>query len=359
MRAKGQMPIDAATRAADDGATGRPAHEVLAWSRSLLDPALRDAVASLPASMRQIAGYHLGWWDACGSPTDGGGGKAIRPALALLSAAVVSGAPADAVPFAVAVELVHNFSLLHDDVMDGDDFRRHRPTAWRVFGLGNAILAGDALLTLAFEVLRGFDRAGDGQPLAILCATIQALIDGQHADIAFESKNDVDLGDCVRMAQGKTGALLDCACSLGALAGGGSPEQVAHLSRFGSRLGLAFQVVDDLLGMWGDPASTGKPAHSDLRNRKKSLPIVAALTSGTAEGDELARWFQREQATAVPELVRAATLVEAAGGRQWCQSRLEALQADALRHLLLVQSTGWASAELITLLSMVVTSQTR
>ena len=84
MRAKGQMPIDAATRAADDGATGRAAHEVLAWSRSLLDPALRDAVASLPASMRQIAGYHLGWWDACGSPTDGGGGKAIRPALVLL-----------------------------------------------------------------------------------------------------------------------------------------------------------------------------------------------------------------------------------------------------------------------------------
>ena len=161
------------------------------------------------------------------------------------------------------------------------------------------------------------------------------------------------------MAQRKTGALLDCACSLGALAGGGSPEQVAHLGQFGSRLGLAFQVVDDLLGMWGDPATTGKPAHSDLRNRKKSLPIVAALTSGTAEGEELARWLQREQATAVPELVRAATLVEAAGGRQWCQSRLEVLQADALRHLLFVQSTGWASAELIALLSMVVTSRSR
>jgi len=139
----------------------RTAAEVLRWSRDLVTPALRAAVTSLPTSMRRITGYHFGWWDADGQAATGDSGKALRPALVLLAAAAVGGTPETAVPAAVAVELVHNFSLLHDDVMDNDATRRHRPTAWRVFGVPAAILAGDALLTLAFDVL-----AASGHPSA-------------------------------------------------------------------------------------------------------------------------------------------------------------------------------------------------
>ena len=338
---------------------GRSASQVLAWSRTLFASALRDAVGSLPDSMGQIAGYHLGWLDARGNPAESDGGKAIRPALALLSAEAVGGAPEDAVPAAVAVELVHNFSLLHDDVIDGDETRRHRPTAWRVFGLANAILAGDALLTLAFEVLADSTPSVAGDPTRTLCATVQALIDGQHADLAFETRTDVHLGECERMAANKTGALLRCACTLGAMAGSGTAEQVDLLGQFGAALGLAFQLVDDVQGIWGDPAKTGKPARSDLGNRKKTLPVVAALESGTAAADDLAAWYRRDSAPTAADLVRAAELVNDAGGRQWCQAQLEGLHGEALAHLRSAGPPTRASAELAALAELVVTSARR
>lgn len=337
---------------------GRSASQVLAWSRTVFAPAMRAAVDSLPPSMRHIAGYHLGWWEADGAPAHGDGGKAIRPALALLSAEAVGGTADAAVPSAVAVELVHNFSLLHDDVIDGDDTRRHRLTAWRVFGVGNAILAGDALLTLAVEVVAadGGSRSGPGGPAAqihTLCATVQALIEGQNADVAFESRVDVDLGECMDMARHKTGALLSCACTLGAIAGGGRAEQVEHLTLFGDHLGLAFQVADDIQGIWGDPRSTGKPVHSDLRNRKKSLPVVAAMESGTPAGDELAAWLSRDGASTMDELAQAAGLVDQAGGRAWSQAQLETLHAEAVGHLGAVGPPARALEELDALARLV------
>jgi geranylgeranyl diphosphate synthase type I len=333
--------------------TGRPVHEVLAWSRDLVGPALRSAVETLPGSMRRIAGYHFGWLDEHGQPAEGGGGKAIRPAMVLLAAEAVGGSPGTAVPAAVAVELVHNFSLLHDDVMDGDTIRRHRPTAWSVFGVSAAILAGDALLTLAFDVLTasGHPAAPDGA--RVLGAAVLDLVEGQSSDTAFETRDDVSLPECVSMAEGKTGALLGGACALGALFGGGGAEQVERLRGFGGRLGLAFQLVDDLLGIWGDPAVTGKPVYSDLRNPKKSLPVVAALASGTPAGAELAELYRREQKPAGPDLLRAAELIEIAGGRAWSQTRADDLLVEALGHLASAGPAPRAAAELSTLARLV------
>lgn len=307
--------------------------QTLAWSRELVEPAMRAAVDTLPASMHRIAGYHLGWWDQNGVRTSASSGKAVRPTLVLLSAATVGGAPRSAVPAAVAVELVHNFSLLHDDVMDGDLTRRHRPTAWSQFGVGGAILAGDALLTLALDVL-----ANSGQPAAAagmrtLSAAVQALVEGQCADVEFEQRATVELAECEGMAAGKTAALMGCACELGALFGGGSAEQVDDLRVFGEQVGLAFQHVDDLLGIWGDPALTGKPVHSDLRNRKKSLPVVAALCSNSPAGAELARLYQRARPLTDDELTTAADLVDRAGGRAWSQAQADDLMARALARL--------------------------
>ncbi|HYZ37858.1 MAG TPA: family 2 encapsulin nanocompartment cargo protein polyprenyl transferase [Pseudonocardiaceae bacterium] len=327
----------------------RSAPEVLAWSRGLVESALRTAADTLPSSMLPIAGYHFGWWDEHGHPIRASGGKAIRPALVLLSAQAVGGTAAAAMPAAVAVELVHNHSLLHDDVMDGDLTRRHRRSAWSVFGINPAILAGDALLVLALDVL-----AGSGHPAAImairmLTAAVQELLDGQHADLAFEQRAQVELAECVRMAEHKTAALLGCACALGATFGGGRPEQVASLHSFGTHLGLAFQHVDDLLGIWGDPAVTGKPVHSDLRSCKKSLPVVAALTSQTPAGRELAGLYHRGVPCSETTAARAAELIDAAGGRAWSQAQADELIAQAMRELHAAGPAPHPAAELAAL----------
>ncbi|MDQ3904009.1 MAG: polyprenyl synthetase family protein, partial [Actinomycetota bacterium] len=222
-------------------AVARSAREVLAWSRALVEPALRTAVDALPLSMAHIAGYHLGWWEEYGHPVGVNGGKAIRPALTLLCAEAVGDTATKAVPAAVAVELVHNHSLLHDDVMDRDLTRRHRRTAWSVFGINPAILAGDALLVLAFDVLAASGHRAGADGIRMLTAAVQELLDGQDADLSFEQCAEVELAECVQMAEGKTAALIGCACTLGALFGGGTPEQVMCLGNFGKYLGLAFQ----------------------------------------------------------------------------------------------------------------------
>ncbi|MEV5720949.1 family 2 encapsulin nanocompartment cargo protein polyprenyl transferase [Amycolatopsis mediterranei] len=326
----------------------RPLADVLAWSKGLVDPALRTAAERLPETMRRIAAYHFGWQDAHGRPATTDGGKALRPALVLLCAEAAGGEAADAVPAAVAVELVHNFSLLHDDVMDGDTTRRHRATAWTVFGTGPAVLAGDALLSLAFEVLAPSGAAN----AKVLSAATLALLEGQAADLDFEQRDDVTPGECVRMAEGKTAALLGAACTLGAASG---PAGADRFGAFGRAVGLAFQHVDDLLGIWGDPAVTGKPVYSDLQNRKKSLPVVTALSSGTPAGADLATLYARREPLDETALARAASLVEAAGGRQWSQAQAEALLAKALRDLTAAAQPSRATAELASLARLITT----
>lgn len=334
--------------------TPRPSAEVLAWSRGVIDPALRSAVATLPSSVRRAVDFHFGWCDEDGNPASGSGGKAIRPAFALLTAEAAGGSWESALPAAVAVELVHNHSLLHDDVIDGDLLRRHRPTAWSAFGVPTAILAGNSLLTLAFDVL--VDGGGPAEEaLLLLTAAQQELLGGQMADLAFESRAEVRLGECIDMALAKTGALLGCACALGQLFATGDEARIEHARAFGERLGLAFQLVDDNLGIWGDPALTGKAVHSDLSARKKSLPVVAALSSATPEGHELALLYGRPEALSADELARAATLVAASGGRAWSEAEAATQLAAALAELHAAGVSGRAAAELETLARLVTT----
>jgi geranylgeranyl diphosphate synthase type I len=298
-----------------------PIDAVFASVRDLVLPGLRTAIDQLPATIAPVAGYHFGWYDENGRPATGTPGKLLRPALALLSGQAVGGSLYRAVDAAVAVELVHNFSLVHDDLMDGDRTRRHRQTVWSRFGAPTAILAGDALLVLAMQVL-----ASTPGSMATLCTAVQDLIQGQGLDMSFEDREDVSVAECLEMAGGKTATLLACACELGAVHGGGTPVQVDALRRFGWHLGIAFQLVDDLLGIWGDPAVTGKPSRSDLRARKKSLPVVVALAAGGAASRRLRQLYLRRGELSERHLVTAAALVEEAGGRAWAQ-------AEADRHI--------------------------
>jgi geranylgeranyl diphosphate synthase, type I len=306
------------------------APEVLARLRGVVQPALEAAVDGLEDErMQLVASYQMGWRDAHGTPVQAGG-KAIRPALTVLAARAAGGQPGAGVPAAVAVELVHNFSLLHDDVMDRDVERRHRPTGWVVFGEGQAILAGNAMLTAAFETLVRDGVAGQRCLPCLLTAT-QELISGQSQDLDLEGRDGVTVEDVLRMEAGKTAALLSCATSIGALAAGATPEIVAGFASFGHELGVAFQLVDDILGVVGDPATTGKSASSDVRAGKRSAPIVAALTAGNPAAARLAELLADGPPESDADVALATELIGQAGGLDWAgreaDARLERARA--------------------------------
>ena len=307
--------------------------EGVALARDLVGPAMEAAIARLTPDVRAVAAYHLGFADAAGNPTGNGSGKALRPALALLSARAAGAPPERGVTAAVAVELVHNFSLLHDDIMDGDTERRHRPTAWKVYGVGPAILAGDALLSLAQDIL--LEESGPQGAWAARClsAAVLRLIAGQGADLAFERRDDVTVAECLTMAGDKTAALMACSCSIGAVYLGAPPALAMGLAAFGAHAGLAFQLTDDLLGIWGAPEITGKPVRSDLRTRKKSLPVVAALTSDTDQGRQLGELLARPDPLTEEDLVLAAKLVEEADGKRWAEAEADTQLVEAERCL--------------------------
>jgi geranylgeranyl diphosphate synthase type I len=298
--------------------------------QTLVEPAIRALLDRLDPHNRLVAGYQLGFWDADGAPATARG-KGLRPALALLGARAAGVGPEQGVPAAAAVELAHNFSLLHDDVMDRDTERRHRPTAWTVFGVGPAILAGDALIGLAYEAVAETPLGGPAAHR--LSQDVRRLMSGQSADLDFERRTDVTIEECLRMAADKTAALLSCACALGAIVAGAAPALTAGLSRFGTHLGLAFQLIDDLLGIWGDPARTGKPVGSDLRARKKSLPLVWAATAGSASGQAFAELYHSARPLTEDEIALAARLVEATGARDWTERRARDRAEAALAEL--------------------------
>ncbi len=298
--------------------------KVLGEHRELVRAAIGELVDRLDPKTTRAVQYHLGWCDPGGNPSSTAGGKSLRPTLALLGAAAAGGKPEQAVAGAAAAELVHNFSLVHDDLMDRDATRRHRPTVWSVWGDPAAVLTGDAMLSLAYEVLltSGMDQA----PWAgrVLAQATRELIAGQAADIDFEQRHDVTLAECLAMTIGKTSALLGASAGIGAILAAGGDALVQSLTVYGRELGIAFQLVDDLLGMWGNPDETGKPVHSDLRARKKTLPITWSIESGGPAGAELAAWMAHGQAGSgaddEAEVEHAADLVVAAGGRKWAES---------------------------------------
>ncbi|MBO0691824.1 MAG: polyprenyl synthetase family protein [Acidimicrobiaceae bacterium] len=362
--------------------TGVP--EILARTREAIAPAMVAAVDRLDPDTRLQVSYHLGWTDAEGRQLSAPTGKGIRPALALLSAAAAWSDPSVGIPGAVAVELIHNFSLIHDDIIDGDTERHHRPTVWSVFGVGSAIITGDALQTLAHQALLEAPESRGAAASVALAEGTAAMIAGQAMDVAFEKRRNVSVEECMAMCAAKTGALLGCAASIGAVLAGAPPATVGALRDFGGQLGLAFQAVDDLLGIWGDPATTGKPAGNDLRQRKKSMPVVAALAAGGEDADELRELVLGPAPDRVSHLVgairdgdspapapaagdgggqeplspeqvaRATLLVERCGGREWTQVRAKAHLDAALGALQRVRLSAIPHRELADLAVFVV-----
>ncbi|MDF3301276.1 polyprenyl synthetase family protein [Streptomyces tropicalis] len=327
-------------------ATGAPA--VLDRCRALVRPALGEAVGRLHPWVGEMARYALGWCEAGGAsvaaPVAAPGGKGVRQALAVLGAEAAGAPGRDGVPAAVAVELVHTFSLVHDDIMDGDATRRGRPAVWRAYGTGPAVLAGDALFALAVETLAG--APGGAAAVGTLSTALGDLLRGQADDLVFATRpwtgpERVRPGEYRLMAERKTGALLGCAAALGARLGGAPPATADALDRAGRHLGTAFQVIDDVLGLWGDPAVTGKPVHADLRERKKTYPVLAALDSPGPAARRLAGLLDADGDPA-----EAAALAEAAGGAAAARDEARRHVREAAAALASVPLAGAAGGEL-------------
>lgn len=244
-----------------------------------LEESLRAAVGEERGALAAAARYVMGWEDEAGRPASAGG-KRIRPALCLLAAEALGGSAEAAMPGAVAVELTHNFSLVHDEIQDRDAERHHRPTVWRLAGEAQAINVGDFLFTRALRALGGADAPPERRVAAIdaLLAAIEDMIGGQWADLSFEPRGDVSAGEYLAMVEGKTGALIGAPLQIGAILAGAPAALAGGIRDWGRRVGLAFQARDDILGIWGDPALTGKSNRNDLARRKKTLPVIAALS---------------------------------------------------------------------------------
>jgi geranylgeranyl diphosphate synthase type I len=323
-------------------------------NRATLEPALRAAVSRLDPGTRLPASYHMGWCDEAGRPTpNGGGGKAVRPALALLSAEAVGAGPETGLPGAVAVELIHNFSLIHDDLLDGDAERRHRRTVWAIWGSAVAILTGDALVALAHEVLLEADSPDRARAGLLLASTTRELTRGQVQDLAFEARADVTLDECLDMAAGKTGSLLAASAAIGAILAGADDATIAALHGFGAEVGLAFQLVDDVLGIWGDPRVTGKPVHSDLRSRKKSLPITWAI-GDERQGPAIRAFLAGTGEPGAASMVRMAETLDRAGAREWALAEADRRMRLAERMLSTVDLRPGARADMVALARYVV-----
>lgn len=255
--------------------------EVLHRYRASVARALEEAAPS-EGPLAHLVRYPLGLSDADGGPGPGIGGKLLRPCLTLLACEALGGNLRSAVPLATALELVHVFSLVHDDIQDGDTVRRGRATAWRMLGIGQAINAGDALLVLALRTAQEspLEVHLSTQAVQALLTATQRMIEGQVLDLDMQQDGG-DTAAYTEMARLKTGALLGCALEMGALAASCPRWTTAH-RRMGQELGLAFQIKDDVLGLWGDPATTGKPVGGDLDAGKRSFPLTLATETDPA-----------------------------------------------------------------------------
>ena len=324
---------------------------VLAKYRPAIEAELRTALAGGLPSLYGMLRYHLGWLDEQGRPSEGAAGKALRPTLCLLICEALGGSIRTALPAAAAVELLHNASLIHDDIQDGDRERRHRPAVWALWGAAQALNAGNALASLATLSLQRLSQAGvpATQRLRahqLLHETCLSLVAGQCLDLGFERRLDVTVPEYLAMAERKTAATIACALEMGGLLAGAAEPSLRALRRCGRSFGLAFQIGDDLLGIYGDPAATGKPVGGDILRRKKTLPVVYALEHASPAAQRRLAEIYAAPPGDGGAAADVTAILSAAGARRYAQRQAEVHCACAARALCGLALPPWAAASL-------------
>jgi geranylgeranyl diphosphate synthase type I len=317
-----------------------------------VDTVVRDLLdrAGMPRALRAMIAYHLGWVDAAGAPLPTAerarfGGKKMRAVLCAQACEAAGGSAGAAIPAAAAVELVQNFSLVHDDIEDGDRERRHRPTVWVQWGIPQAINAGSSMQALVNAAVLQ-TRAPAETLLDLLRALTDAMLEmteGQHLDIAFQSRDDVTVEEYEDMAGRKTGALMEAAAFTGARLATDDPARLAAWRALGRAFGQALQARDDLLGVTGVPSQTGKPVGNDIRARKKALPLLFARAHAAAEDRAALDAALAEDPVSDTAVDRVTAIMERSGALAATRRAVEDATARALSALERTAAAGPAA----------------
>ena len=248
------------------------------------------------------------------------GGKRIRPVLALMACDAMGGSPDAAIDSAVGIEMFHNFTLLHDDVMDNADVRRGKPTVHRRWNDNTAILSGDTMLTIATQYIA---RSANWQVMDLFNKTAIEIYEGQQWDMDFENRNDVTVDEYIMMIRLKTSVLLGCALKSGALLADAAGKDADLLYEAGVNMGLAFQLMDDMLDVWGDPETFGKEIGGDIMNNKKTFLLINAMQLARGDdADELRHWLNDQYASREDKVRGVTALYERLGVRQMAEEAI-------------------------------------
>jgi geranylgeranyl diphosphate synthase type I len=302
---------------------------------------LKKVIDSCPPALCNILRYHMGWQDEHGHPCSSESSKFIRSTLCLLSCQAVGGDTSQAMPAAAAVELIHNFSLIHDDIEDASYERHHRPTVWKLWGQSQAINAGDAMFTLAYLALlklkeRGIADEKIASSAKMLSLACLELCEGQYLDVEYENRPDITIEDYLGMAAKKTAALFAASTSLGAYLGSEDRKLVDFFCLFGKELGIAFQICDDILGIWGVEESTGKSA-GDIAQRKKTLPVVYGLQNSDGVARKRLEKFYSQKSIEDEDITEVMKILDQLGARDYAENLAEQYYCKALAQL---EATG-------------------
>lgn len=263
---------------------------------------IRDVIDSFdaPEELRHIILYHFGWVDKFGNPINLNVAKRVRPLLVLLLTEGAGGNWIDALPAAAAVEILHNFTLIHDDIQDNSPTRHGQPTVWNLVGIPKAINIGDALFGLVYVALEDLQKRRINHEVLLeihyaINRAILALTCGQHLDMSFEQREIISVEEYLQMIEGKTAQLLSTCTYIGGLIGSHDLTIAEHCRNFGLHLGIAFQIHDDILGIWGDEETTGKSKATDILTKKKSLPVLYGLQQSKFLQDQYRKAIFDEQ----------------------------------------------------------------
>jgi geranylgeranyl diphosphate synthase type I len=298
---------------------------------------LKKVIDSCPSVLSDMLRYHMGWQDEHGHSCSRESGKFVRSTLCLLSCQAVGGDTSQVIPAAAAIELIHNFSLIHDDIEDASDERYHRPTVWKLWGRSQAINAGDAMFTLAYVALlklkeRGIVDEKIASSIKMLNLACLELCDGQYLDVEYENRLDITIEDYLDMAAKKTAALFAVSTALGAYLSSADGKLVDFLHMFGKELGVAYQIYDDILGIWGTREKIGKSV-SDISQRKKTLPVIYGLQK--SEGNERKRLkkFYTQESIEGEDNTEVKEILDHSGARNYAENLSQQYYHKALLHL--------------------------
>jgi len=316
-----------------------------------IEAELKSVVGQRALPLYAMLRYHLGWVDEQGLPQENRGGKRVRPTLCLLACEAVGGDWHSALPAAAAIELIHNFSLIHDDIQDRSWKRRNRPAVWKLWGEAQGINAGDAMYALAPLALLRLRRRGvpQGKIMLASCLLNQASLkvcEGQYMDIDYENRFDISFDNYQDTISRKTVPLFECALRLGALLGTDDQKLVSQLRSFGKTLGLAFQMYDDLQGIWGEEEIMGKPLYTDIRYKKKTLPIIYGFQK--AEGEEKQRLLSiyGKARISAEDIAQMLHILDSLGARSYVEGLIKQKYLQALQELRMTTLPSPAQQEL-------------